>query len=281
MCRLGRRDPCVWKLTGTLSLSANNYTTVALVNTYIIAENTAGFTTPRPLWKFTIGGAFTTAAASNVVFVASFGGAAITDRLVIKALSALVEWEVTGAIALGAGSEVTGNMESGGAISLGAGATSIGALSSAGGGAITLGAGASAPGRLPANLNSVFLAPGNYESTTAIALTGTVFLDNPDGVVRPEWNFRIEYGAFAASAGSHVDFVGTAGALAVVTWNVDGAITVGADSHVIGTMRSRYGTITLGAGASSGSLTTGGGAISLGVGTSCTDIAGTPSTCPA
>jgi hypothetical protein len=163
-------------------------------------------------------------------------------------------------------------------------ATSVGVLTCNGAG--TLGAGASAPNRLPADLSGVYLAPGTYGATSAISLTGDLYLVLPlNYQAGPEvWEFTIEIGAFTAAARSNMYFVESdrttifaASSLASgtsVAWIVDGAITLGSNSHVIGTLHSNSGAISLGADASSGVRTTNGGAITLGVDAYCTDMAG-------
>jgi hypothetical protein len=214
-------------------------------------------------------------------------GALVTDADLINSYSDRVEWKVTGAIALGDYSNMVGNMNSGAAIALGAGATSIGVLTSTGGGVVTLGAGASAPGRLASDLSGVYLAPGTYSASSAVGLTGNLYLVVPSDyqTVAAEWKFEIG-AAFSTAAGSTVYFVNSSGPGSTtvaasdlafgssVSWIVDGAITLGANSHVIGTLHSKFSTISLGADAFSGARSTGGGAIVLGLRTSCTEIAG-------
>jgi hypothetical protein len=246
-------------------------------------------TTALNLWTLTIGAAFGTAAASNVVF--TLNGNEVIDAASINSYSDKVIWDVTGAIALGAGSNMVGNMKSGAAIALGAGATSIGVLTSTGGGAVTLGTGASAPNRLPGDLSGVYLAPGTYGATSAISLTGNMYLVLPSDYLTAAavWEITIEFGAFAVAAGANVYFVAsdlttlvdepTLYAGSSVSWIVDGAISLGASSHVIGALHSNAGAIALGAGASSGAQTTDSGAIALGAGAYCTDKAGVPVLC--
>jgi hypothetical protein len=230
-------------------------------------------------WSFIIGGAFTAAAGSKVVFVDDSNPLGITNAADIKTLAAKVKWEVTGAIAFGAQSEMVGSMlSSAGAISLGAGATSTGALTATIG-AVTLGAGASAPGRLAGNVGGVTLAPGSYNSDGAVGLSGILKLDT-SGSDPNMWTFTIG-GASTTAASSKVIFVDVNGdeitnaaditALASnVHWQVTGAITLGADSHVIGSMTSSAGAISLGAGASTtGQLTATNGAVVLGLDASC------------
>jgi hypothetical protein len=88
-------------------------------------------------WTFRIGGAFVTASNSRVIFVNAAHEEISTD------LSDKVNWDVTGAITLGAKSEMIGNMKSKADITLGAKASS-GALYAAG--SIKLGAEATASG---------------------------------------------------------------------------------------------------------------------------------------
>jgi hypothetical protein len=231
-------------------------------------------------WRFIIGGAFTAAAGSQVVFVDDIYLSGITNAADIKILAAKVEWVVTGAIAFGAQSEMVGSMlSSAGAISLGAGATSTGALTATIG-AVTLGAGASAPGRLAGNVGGVTLAPGTYNSDDAVGLTGILKLETTGVIVNDAWTFIIG-GASTTAASSTVVFVDVNGvpittpatitALAAkVQWQVTGAITLGANSHVIGSMTSSAGAISLGAGATTtGLLVSTNGAVILGAGATC------------
>jgi hypothetical protein len=231
-------------------------------------------------WIFTVGGAFTAAAASKMVFVDASNVLDVTDAAIIEGLSARVQWVVTGAIAFGAQSHMVGSMtSSAGAISLGAGATSTGALTATSG-AVTLGAGASAPGRLAGNVGGVTLAPGAYNSDDAVGLTGILKLETTGVIADDAWTFTIG-GASTTAASSTVIFVDGDGlpitnaadiaALASnVHWQVTGAITLGADSHVIGSMTSSAGAISLGAGASTtGQLTATNGAVVLGLDASC------------
>jgi hypothetical protein len=128
-------------LTGILYLDAKDYNDISLVTTYTTDPEAQPV---QPLWKFEIGGAFTAAATSKIVFLRVGSGkndaiGAGTD--LYRALAALVVWDVTGAIILGANSVAVGNMmKSDGAISSGA-STSSGPLLSTSGGAVTMGAG--------------------------------------------------------------------------------------------------------------------------------------------
>lgn len=117
---------------GGLTLTPGVYTTAAAV------DLTGILTLDGPalgVWTFHIGGALTTAAASQMVF--NGGGTA-----------ANVHWMVDGAITTGGVSVAIGDMEAGGAITLGAGALTYGSLDA--GEAITLGEGALAYGALTA-----------------------------------------------------------------------------------------------------------------------------------
>jgi hypothetical protein len=101
-----------------------------------------------PLWKFSVGGAFTTGAGSQMVFVDFEANAVIgVNTALYRALAAKVRWVVTGAISLGAHSVALGNMESGAAISFGAYASTSGILNAVGG--IVFGEGAVALSNTP------------------------------------------------------------------------------------------------------------------------------------
>jgi hypothetical protein len=228
------------------------------------------------VWTFIIGAAFSTAAASQIVFAAGSGGT--------------VRWEVTGAISTGANSHAIGTMISKGAITLGAGAHSHGALEADG--AITLGANARALsatttaattlgagatlveipqlplGTVPAELGDLILGPGTYKTTAAATLTGNLILDGSEAGTGtgsgPDWIFEIN-GAFSTGAGSVISKrnagVGT------VTFIVNGAITTGANSVAIGTLKAAPGAITTGASSraetlvATGAITTGASSI--------------------
>jgi hypothetical protein len=94
---------------------------------------------------------------------------------------------------------------------------------------------------LAAELSNLSYTPGLYACPTAAAFaSGTLTLDGAGVYV-----FQIE-GALAVAAG--VSVVLTNGAAAKdVFWQVTGAVTVGAGSHIVGTLLSG-GAITLGAG---------------------------------
>jgi hypothetical protein len=92
-------------------------------------------------WIFKIGAAFSTAAASEMVFVRGSDKKRVTDSAIINALSGRVNWVVNGAITLGAGSTAIGKMAATGAITVGASATCDALVAT---GAITVGAGATA-----------------------------------------------------------------------------------------------------------------------------------------
>jgi hypothetical protein len=195
------------------------------------------------IWTFKIGGAMTTGALAAVAFSHDPADTSTT-----------VSWDVAGAISIGAGSNVIGDMTAAGAITLGAGASTTGTLSSSTDAAVLLGAGASADGRLPSDLGGVTLPPGTYKSEGAVGSTGTLILDNTphdddDGI--NSWDFTIG-GAFTTAALSKVTMLYPDEPFSV-TWHVDGAITLGASSTVVGNMTA-VGAITLGADASTGTL---------------------------
>jgi hypothetical protein len=102
---------------------------------------------PPHVWKFTIGAAFSTAAASKLVFKENDAGRAeitsASDSTKFKSLLAAVEFDVTGAVTIGAGSKMYAKMDSDADITLGAGAET-GALKTPK--SVTMGAGAKAYG---------------------------------------------------------------------------------------------------------------------------------------
>ena len=132
-------------MTGTLYLDAKDY---------VLSDQESDV----PLWTVKNGGALTTTAASNMLFINSTDDNAVigADTDLFTALNNQVFWDVTGAITLGAGSTMVGDMKATGAVVVGASATCdtlssdaailVGASATTGTltavGAITLGAGA-------------------------------------------------------------------------------------------------------------------------------------------
>jgi hypothetical protein len=106
------------------------------------------------------------------------------------------------------------------------------------------------------------IAIGDMSSTGAFNLgTGIFFIFDDDEGDKAEWTFNIG-GALATAAGTkmvkkfdHAD--------SKLSWNVDGAMTLGADSIAKGDMNSLHGAITVGAAARSEDLDAF-GAITLG-----------------
>jgi hypothetical protein len=170
---------------------------------------------------------------------------------------------------------------------LGAGATSVGEILANGVSAadiadiVTMGAGATAPNLLPAEMSGSVLEPGTYTTTTAVSLTGTLYLLLPNSVIdvdgnyndaafidsAPDWLFTIG-GAFGAAAASQVIFLiegstvdvnrqmhtdPSAALKAKVSWMVTGAVTIGAGSNSIGAITSKAA-ITVGAQSTTGLL---------------------------
>jgi hypothetical protein len=233
------------------------------------------------VWQFTISGAFTTAAASEINIINGGGtvkwvvtgaittgagshaiGEMIASGAITVGASAIVgDLHAGGAITLGAGA-TSGTVNAGGAITMGAGATSIGGATATG--AVSLGVGASAGTFIPADMGGRTFQPGNYTAATAVGLTGEVTLDN--AIDNGEWIFEIA-AALTTAAGSKM--VVTGGATYTVTWRVTGAITTGANSEAIGTMKTTAGAMTMGAGATAESLDAF-GAITLGAGANVT-----------
>jgi hypothetical protein len=106
-------------------------------------------------------------------------------------------------------------------------------------------------------LGGLTLLPGTYKTAAAIDLTGTLILDD-NGESDPQWIFIIG-GAFTTAANSQMVGDGTD---ANVQWVVTGAISLGANSNAIGSMKTD-GAINVGAGATCGDLDAG-GAIAIG-----------------
>jgi hypothetical protein len=182
--------------------------------------------------------------------------------------------DANGAVSLGAAARTFGTLKSSGLVVLGAGAISDGAISAEGVAAddtadvVTMGAGAIAPSMLSAELNGSFLKPGDYEATTAVSLTGTLILLVPEGYTSAtdthyvedgvqllfQWSFTIG-GAFGAAASTKVVFVidndartplSTQAAIdqglpARVSWDITGAITIGASAKMVGRMSYKRG----------------------------------------
>jgi hypothetical protein len=124
-------------------------------------------------------------------------------------------------------------------------------------------------------LDGQVLEPGVYNADAALALTGTLTLKgatmgrpaailSKNSMAPPTWTFIIG-GAFTTGADSEMVIEG-AGSSENVHWEVAGAITLGAASAAIGDMTSTEGAITVGAGATCGNLAAPFGAISVGAG---------------
>jgi hypothetical protein len=117
------------------------------------------------------------------------------------------------------------------------------------------------------------LAPGAYVANGIVYLNGILYLRVPIGSTDP-WAFRFDSGSFITAAASNIVFSvesieeGTGLPVTTnleyddtgydtyadrVTWVVNGAISIGAESYMAGTMRSKQ-TITLGASAKCGRL---------------------------
>jgi hypothetical protein len=117
--------------------------------------------------------------------------------------------------------------------------------------------------------NNVPLPPDEYTASGIVTLPGILFLNTTAADTTSTWTFTFESGAFVTAADSSIQFLvetptGTSGTVdyktieyghdnyealaARVTWEVMGAITLGASSKVGGTMRSQE-TITTGASA--------------------------------
>jgi hypothetical protein len=282
-------------LSGTLYLDAGTYT----VGTDY--DNLSGMSGSDDLWLFEIGGAFTTAAGSTMVFLSDGSNKASiipVESARYKALAQRVLWDVTGAITLGAGSTAIGHMKATGAITTGAGAISGDLQSTAGAitlgadaksgqvnaagavtmgagavadsvsseAAVTLGAGAFAVHSLAADVGGMSLVPGTYNSAAAVGLTGTLTLKNPDSIDAPVWTFTVG-AAFTTAAASQMvfDYDSRAAGGGTVIWDVTGAITLGAGSAALGTMKTKAA-ITVGASATCGALEAG-GAVTVGANT--------------
>jgi hypothetical protein len=121
------------------------------------------------------------------------------------------------------------------------------------------------PPDLPGDLVGMTFSPGTYKTATAAGLTGTLTLD-AKGDPKPEWFFNIG-GALTTTAASEMVGDGTD---ANVHWVVTGAISLGASSGAIGSMKAS-GAITVGAHATCGDLDAG-GAITMGAHATCGDL---------
>jgi hypothetical protein len=102
------------------------------------------------------------------------------------------------------------------------------------------------------NLGGRTLVPGTYQSVAAIGVTGTLKLDAKDDL-NPEWTFNIG-AALTTAAASVVEIINPANNTAIVNWSINGAVTLGVDSVIIGNMVSS-GLISAGARLSCGNLT--------------------------
>jgi hypothetical protein len=146
----------------------------------------------------------------------------------------------------------------------------------------------SSPGDLQALLDGSdidhALIPGTYSSGGTAIMNGNLYLLS-DGTVN-EWVFNVA-GVLATAASSKMYFVDGTGATPVViaatdalatslaarvTWTVDAAIDIGADSGMIGLMISSMGAIVSGANAKTGDLRALNGAINLGADSNSGDL---------
>jgi hypothetical protein len=204
-------------------------------------EEQGGGAPAKVIWY--IGGAASIGADCTIIGILKTDGAANigAGSTVTGAI------EAVGAIGMGAGSTMAGSLTSGAAVTVGANSTVTGAISAIG--AVSLGANAECNsvdggGALALGAN-VILTPGTYDAA-AVNVAGNLVLDTQDndGV---EWTFTIR-GALVTAAGSKMSFVGVGATTAVVKWTVDGAVTLGADSFVIGDV-THVGGVTWGANA--------------------------------
>jgi hypothetical protein len=136
--------------------------------------------------------------------------------------------------------------------------------------------------------------PGSYSWGAAMVQTGTVELIVPTGTVQStppaaptaKWIFSVG-AAFATAAGSKIVFVAETGGAVLydptdtgtasnkwladlVSWKVTGAVSLGANSHMVGNMVAA-GAIAVGADASCEDLKAG-GAITLGANAKCDNL---------
>jgi hypothetical protein len=132
--------------------------------------------------------------------------------------------------------------------------------------------------------------PGSYSWGAAMVQTGTVELIVPAGtnqttVPAPKWIFSIG-AAFATAAGAKIVFVPETGGAVLydptlpdtsykwladgVSWKVTGAVSLGANSHMVGSMVAA-GAIAVGADATCEDLKAG-GAITLGANAKCDNL---------
>jgi hypothetical protein len=212
---------------------------------------------------FNVNGAISTGAASVAIGTLKASPGAITTGANAKAETL----DASGAITTGADSK-SGDLIAGGAITLGANAYAVSAATAA---ATTKGAGASlgsdtsvpasgSVGTLPAELGGVVLTQaGTYTAAAAVGMTGKLTLMGPGN-----WIFEIPGGALTTAAASQMVRSTATGSLGTVTWIVGGAISLGASSVSFGSMQAG-GAITTGAGAKTGNLEAV-GAITLGAG---------------
>jgi hypothetical protein len=207
----------------------------------MVEKQGVGVVPAKVLWE--IGGAASIGADCKMIGILRTVGA--TDigagSTVIGAVDAV------GAIGMGAGSIMIGTLNSGGAIAMGADSTVTGAINATG--AVSLGANVSCTeincdGALALGANDI-LAPGNYKAV-AVSVAGDLFLDTK-GIDKAKWTFSVG-GALVTAAGSKMSFIG-GGKVGIVKWEIVGAVTLGADSIVIGNV-DYVGGLTLGADAS-------------------------------
>jgi hypothetical protein len=203
----------------------------------------------NPEWTFNIGAALTTAASSVIEIINPAN------------TTAIVKWNATGAITLGADSVSIGQMEASGAITVGAGALCETLTTSA---ALNLGAWVTT-GNLTAG-GAVVL--GADTTVGDIVAVGAVTL----GVDASAMSATSTSGAISLGSGASGGDIAAFGAVALGTeasvksaTSASGAITLGAGAT--GGVLEALGAVTLGAGSSAVSATsTSGGAITLGAG---------------
>jgi hypothetical protein len=117
------------------------------------------------------------------------------------------------------------------------------------------------------DLGGMTLGPGTYEAAAAISLTGALTLDagNDSGA---KWDFKIN-AAFSTAADSTIVLINEV-LPANVDWNVNGAVTAGAGSTLVGNIVA-VGAVVLGADTLvDGTLESTGGAVTLGAGSTAT-----------
>jgi predicted acyltransferase (DUF342 family) len=221
-------------------------------NTYALSATASGYLLPG---TYTIGAAEAINSpmqldcennpANNFTFII---GGALSVNANVETVNGQcnVNWQVNGAVSVAAGDTLAGNVAATGAVSLGANAEILGNVATPG--AITQGAGSKILGTTSGasthnSLGATFsgtLEPGTYTIGAAAAANAPVYLDCKYSAAS---TFLFVIGGALSINANVLPING----LCSVTWQVDGAVTVAANTDLYGTVQAS-GAVTVGAG---------------------------------